>query len=218
MAASRVDVAARLRGLLGWGRWLALPLGGLLALAFAPSSHYLLAFACPAALFVLWHGASPREAAWRGFLFTAGTFLAGTYWLYHSIHLVGQAPVWVALLLMLGHGRDHGRRTPRSSVTSARAGHPPRGALRWLFLLPALWVLSEWLRGWFLSGFPWLALGYSAARDPLARLRAAARRLRREPRRGGHGGRTGRAAARRRAATASSLRSSSCACGAPARR
>ncbi|MDQ1345636.1 MAG: apolipoprotein N-acyltransferase [Pseudomonadota bacterium] len=77
MAASRVDVAARLRGLHGWGRWLALPLGGLLALAFAPLSHYLLAYACTAALFVLWHGASPREAAWRGFLFTVGTFLAG---------------------------------------------------------------------------------------------------------------------------------------------
>jgi hypothetical protein len=45
---------------------------------------------------------TPREAAWRGFLFTGGTFLAGTYWLYHSIHLVGQAPLWIALLLMLG--------------------------------------------------------------------------------------------------------------------
>ena len=101
MAASRVDVAARLHGLHGWGRWLALPLGSLLALAFAPIDHFLLAFACPAALFVLWHGASPREAAWRGFLFTGGTFLAGTYWLYHSIHLVGQAPLWIALFLML---------------------------------------------------------------------------------------------------------------------
>ena len=166
MAASRVDLEARLRSVLDRGRWLALPLGSLLALAFAPASHYLLAFACPAALFVLWHGAQPREAAWRGFLFTVGTFLAGTYWLYHSIHLVGQAPVWVALLLMLGLVAIMGAYTAAVGYVGAR-WVPANGALRWLFLLPALWVLAEWLRGWFLSGFPWLALGYSQLATPL---------------------------------------------------
>ena len=93
---------APLRRALAAGRWLALPLGLALAAAFAPLDFVPLALLCPAALFLLWHGATPREAAWRGFLFTAGTFLAGTYWLYHSIHLVGQAPVWLALFLMLG--------------------------------------------------------------------------------------------------------------------
>ena len=27
--------------------------------------------------------------------------------------------------------------------------------------LPALWVLLEWVRGWLLSGFGWLSLGYA---------------------------------------------------------
>jgi apolipoprotein N-acyltransferase len=148
------------------GRWLALPLGAGLAAAFAPVNLVLFAFVCPAALFVLWHRASPREAAWRGFLFTGGTFLAGTYWLYHSIHLVGQAPLWIALLLMLGLVAIMATYTAAIGYVAAR-WVPSAGALRWLFLLPALWVLAEWLRGWFLSGFPWLALGYTQLGTPL---------------------------------------------------
>jgi len=35
-------------------------------------------------------------------------------------------------------------------------------------VLPVLWVLLEWLRGWILSGFPWLSLGYSLIDSPLA--------------------------------------------------
>ena len=148
------------------GRWLALPLGLALAAAFAPLDLVPLAFVAPAALFVLWHDATPREAAWRGFLFTGGTFLAGTYWLYHSIHLVGQAPLWLALFLMLGLVAIMGLYTALVGYAAAR-WFAPRGLARWLLVLPALWVLSEWLRGWVLSGFPWLALGYTQLATPL---------------------------------------------------
>ena len=113
---------------------------------------------------------TPREAAWRGFLFTGGLFLAGTYWIYHSIHLVGGArsghavpdPGMVAIM----------SRTRRRSAMSLHAGCRSSGWLRWLVALPLLWVLCEWLRGWLLSGFPWLALGYSQL-DAAARVCAA---------------------------------------------
>jgi apolipoprotein N-acyltransferase len=118
-------------------------------------------------LFLLWQGAAPRAAAWRGFLFTGGTFLAGTYWLYHSIHLVGGAPVWIAAVLMLGLVAIMGSYTAALGWAAARWG-APSGARRWLLLLPAGWVLIEWFRGWFLSGFPWLALGYTQLDTPLA--------------------------------------------------
>jgi apolipoprotein N-acyltransferase len=149
------------------GHWLALVAGLLLALAFAPTSVVALAFLSPAALFWLWQGAAPRTAAWRGFLFTAGTFLAGTYWIYHSVHLIGQAPVWVALFLMLGLVAIMGSYTALLGYAAARWG-PANGSRRWLVLLPAGWVCAEWLRGWFLSGFPWLALGYTQLGTPLA--------------------------------------------------
>jgi apolipoprotein N-acyltransferase len=148
------------------GHWLALPAGLLLAAAFAPAGVAPLAVLCPAFLFLVWEGAAPRAAAWRGFLFTAGTFLAGTYWLYNSIHLVGQAPLWIALFLMLGLVAIMGSYTAVLGYAVARWG-ARSGPLRWLVLLPAGWVVVEWFRGWFLSGFPWLALGYSQLESPL---------------------------------------------------
>jgi apolipoprotein N-acyltransferase len=35
------------------------------------------------------------------------------------------------------------------------------GIVRFLLGLPALWLLTEWLRGLLLTGFPWLSIGYS---------------------------------------------------------
>ena len=148
------------------GHWLAFPAGLVLAAAFAPMGVAPLAVLCPAILFLLWEGTTPRAAAWRGFLFTGGTFLAGTYWLYNSIHLVGQAPLWIALFLMLGLVAIMGSYTALLGYAVARWG-VPGGPLRWLVLLPAGWVVVEWFRGWFLSGFPWLALGYSQLDTPL---------------------------------------------------
>jgi apolipoprotein N-acyltransferase len=134
--------------------------GALLACSFAPLEWWPLAILCPAALMWLWEGASPREAAWLGFWFNAGTFAAGTYWLYISIHIFGAAPVWIAVPLMLAL-------VAIMALYHAALGYfvarwlPASGAVRWLLGVPAAWLLIEWWRGWFLSGFSWLSLGYS---------------------------------------------------------
>lgn len=147
----------------------ALVFGALLALAFAPAHLWPLAVLCPAVLMWLWQGAAPRRAAALGFWFGVGTFAAGTWWLYISIHVFGQAPVWIAIGLMIGLVAIMGVYHALLGWAVAR-WLPLEGARRWLLGLPAAWLLMEWWRGWFLSGFSWLSLGYSQSDTWLARL------------------------------------------------
>ncbi len=143
--------------------------GASVALAFAPFGFWPLAILGPALLIALWDGATPREAAALGFCFNAGTFAAGTWWLYISIHIFGAAPVWIAFFLMLGLVALMGLYHAALGYCVAR-WLPARGAWRWLVGIPAAWLLIEWLRGWFLSGFSWLSLGYSQTDTWLAHL------------------------------------------------
>ncbi|MFM7625544.1 MAG: apolipoprotein N-acyltransferase, partial [Gammaproteobacteria bacterium] len=114
----------------------------------------------PALLFWLLEGAAPRRAAWLGFCFGVGCFTAGTWWLYFSIQGFGGAPAALALLLVAGLVAVMSGYLALLGWLAARA-LPASGPWRWLVGLPALWSLIEWLRGWFLSGFGWLSIGYS---------------------------------------------------------
>ncbi|MGH8300292.1 MAG: apolipoprotein N-acyltransferase [Steroidobacteraceae bacterium] len=169
LAAARPLMAAVSRHALLARRLLAFGAGALLACAFAPFEWWPLAILCPAVLMGLWEDAAPREAAWTGFWFSFGTFLAGTYWLYVSVHDLGKAPVWLTLAIMLGligimalYNALIGYAVARWLARS--------GAFRWLVGVPAAWLLIEWWRGWFLSGFSWLSLGYSQTDTWLASL------------------------------------------------
>ena len=120
-------------------------------------------------LFGLWQQTTPRAAGAIGFAFGCGAFAAGTYWLYTSIHVFGQAPLWIAFGLMLGLVAIMSLYPMLLGYVVARF-MPATGALRWLIGIPAGWVILEWWRGWFLSGFSWLSLGYSQTDTWLASL------------------------------------------------
>jgi apolipoprotein N-acyltransferase len=134
--------------------------GALLGLSFEPFGWWPLAILLPAVLMVLWDGASPRRAAALGFWFNFGTFAFGTYWLYISLHLNGGAPIPLALLLMVGLAAIMGAYHALLGWVVARY-LPARGLVRWMLAIPGLWLLVEWFRSWFLTGFGWLALGYA---------------------------------------------------------
>jgi apolipoprotein N-acyltransferase len=162
--------AASVLGLSPRGRrLLALGAGALLPLAFAPFGIYPLAPTCLAVLFLLWEGETPRAAAGHAFAFGFGAYLIGLHWLYISLHTFGKAPLFVSLPLMLGLVAVLSGYLAALAYGVTRYG-AARGLARWLLLLPAAWTIVEWLRGWVLGGFPWLAIGYSQIDAPLAGL------------------------------------------------
>ena len=140
--------------------------GTMLTIAFAPLGFNALAPLVLLPLLSAFLHARPRDAARLAFWFGAGLFLFGTYWLYTSIHVFGQAPLWVAILLMVGLVVIMGWYFAAIGwlVTVVTDGDPRRLVLA----APAGWVAVEWFRGWFLTGFPWMSIGYSQVDSPLA--------------------------------------------------
>ena len=92
-------------------------------------------------------------------------FSAGVYWIFISISVYGGASnllagILVALfvlafsLICLPQAWIYSTWLRQNIYAAAAA-------------FVGLWVLQEWFRGWFLSGFPWLFLGYGVMETPL---------------------------------------------------
>lgn len=143
---------------------LALIAGLLFPLAFAPYDLWPLMFVSIAmACFCLQQSESARQALLRGWLYGMGMFGFGVSWVHVSMHDYGFMPLWMAIpftaifaaVLALFYGLTF--------YCSWRLG---RSAL----VFAGSWLLLDWVRGWFLTGFPWLYAGYSLIDTPLAPL------------------------------------------------
>jgi apolipoprotein N-acyltransferase len=139
--------------------------GAASAAAFAPLGFYPLALLAFAWLVHAWSDASPRRALLAGFLFGLGLFGAGVSWVYVSMHDIGGVPAPLAALATLVFCAFLALFPAAAGWLQARI--PANRAARTTLLMPASWVLFEWLRSWLLSGFPWLSAGYAAVGWPL---------------------------------------------------
>ena len=147
--------------------------GSLLPLAFAPYEYYPLALISPAVLFGLWRRATARQGFLLGGLFGIGMFGTGVTWIFISIHEHGYVNLWLSIfitvlfvvVLALFPALAGYCATRYKSLGSSRSE-----TVIMVMIFPSLWVLCEWVRGWFLTGFPWLNLGYSQIDAPLAGL------------------------------------------------
>ena len=146
--------------------------GAILPLAFAPFSIFMLAIVSPLVFFTVCYYVTAAQAKWYGFVFGLGFFGVGISWVYVAMHDFGSTPVPLAILLTFVCAAFLALFPAMQAYLSARYIHAiedeklKRQLVWWVF--PLMWLLFEWIRGWILTGFPWLNLGYSQIDSPLA--------------------------------------------------
>src|SRR5476649_2386518 len=139
--------------------------------AFAPFGWWPVEILALAVLFYqVLRGSTVKSGALIGWAFGFGWTAAGTYWLYVSLHYYGDmaAPIAAAAVALLAFGMGFYVALAMGAAAWLRK--------RWLLplpaanvlVLPAMWGVFEWIRGWLFTGFPWLSAGYAHNHSPLA--------------------------------------------------
>ena len=159
--------------------------GAFAVFGFAPFGIFPVTVISLAVLFRLWSKAErPAQSAWMGFAFGMGLFCVGIGWIYVALHEYGYMhPILAAIATALFATVNAaipalaGYVQAKFKASSATAPSPLGGEgwgegrqrLNLVLIMPAIWTLSEWLRGLLFTGFPWLVFGYSQVPDsPLA--------------------------------------------------
>ncbi len=132
--------------------------GLLLAAAFPKFSLAGFAWICPALLLLAARGKTGADAFRAGYVGGLAFWLASLYWLLYMP--VAGFPIlgWIALSAYVA--LFFGAWTWLVSKFNFETSNWSR-RLCWTFIGAAVWVALEWLRGWFLSGFPWSFLAAS---------------------------------------------------------
>lgn len=148
--------------------YLLAPIAGLLApFALAPYNLWPLSIISLTLLLVSLQQASAKQGLALGWLYGLGLYGAGASWVYHSIHDYGHAPAPLAAgLTLLFVATLALAFTASFAYVFVRFFRAKRFGN--LLAFPALWVLFEWSRSWFLTGFPWLFSGYAHTDTALA--------------------------------------------------
>jgi apolipoprotein N-acyltransferase len=152
-------IGERMRALPPWpARLAAFLFGAASALGFAPFGLFPLLLIGFAALVLLLDGAGTVwRAAWIGWAFGFGQFLAGLYWIAYAFLVQPGAHAWqIPFVVVLFPGA---LALFFAAATAVAQRFRQEGPAR-IFVLTAALSLSEWLRGHILTGFPWNLAGY----------------------------------------------------------
>lgn len=100
-------------------------------------------------------GRGPATAFWAGWWFGFGYFAAGLYWI--SFALLVDAPRfgWLVPIAVIGLGGGFALFPAAVAWGARRAVGEGAGRLPFALALGALWTVSEGVRSWLFTGFPW---------------------------------------------------------------
>jgi len=147
---------------------LSLIAGALAVAGFAPLNVWPLPILSLALLFgLLTRTSSLRAGFLIGLVWGLGFFIAGVSWVFVSLSVYGGMPAWLAALATFLFCTVLALFPATVGALQARWRASPTQRL--LLLIPLAWGVTEWVRGWLFTGFPWLAAGYSQVpASPLA--------------------------------------------------
>lgn len=162
--------------------WLSFIAGLNLVFSYAPFSLWWVSFISLTLWFVHLeklcnkkHISSTRLLTKHSFIFGFGWFASGISWVHVSIAEFGGMPLIASLFLMLLlclylalFPTLTGYLSAKIAIFTTKNHHTSSKLTLWLF--PCIWLLTEYLRGVVLTGFPWLSLGYGQISGPLAPL------------------------------------------------
>jgi len=146
----------------GWFNvFLTIASGASIVLAFAPFGYWLLVF--PGLIwFVLpLKLLSVRQTLFRSLWFNIGFYGAGASWIHISIYQFSYTPLFLSLTLTALFVVFLSFLASISMVLLNRFCSGLSTRHYYLVAFPVAWLFSEWFFNWILTGFPWLALGYS---------------------------------------------------------
>jgi apolipoprotein N-acyltransferase len=134
---------------------LAFSLGAFAVLGYAPFYLFPATLVALTGIVYLWAKApSAKAALMLGLQFGLGLYIVGIYWIYISLHDFGGMPWWFAGFCTFCLCAFMAFFPALVGYFSKRIGY--------LSVSTAiLWGLSDWVRGWIFTGFPWLTIGYS---------------------------------------------------------